>query len=82
MRLDRLAFRLAFRGRRMMVEVTGEGTKYTLLDGDPVRFHHFDEEVELGDEGLEFGPGPKPEPPAEPVHQPPGRAPLKRRPSR
>jgi alpha,alpha-trehalose phosphorylase len=81
-RLDRLAFRLEFRGRRLLVEVTGSGTKYSLLDGDPLRFQHFDDDVELTADGLEFGPGPAPEPPAEPVHQPPGRAPLKRRPSR
>jgi hypothetical protein len=65
-----------------MVEVTDRGTKYSLLDGDPVRFHHFDDEVELGPDGLEFGPPPLPEPPPEPVSQPPGRAPQKRRPTR
>ncbi len=81
-RLDRIAFRLGFRGSRVMVEVTGEGTRYSLLGGDPVRFHHFDEEVELGADGLVFGPAGPPEPPPEPVTQPPHRAPLKRRPSR
>jgi alpha,alpha-trehalose phosphorylase len=81
-RLERICFRLGFRGRRLMVEVTDRGTKYSLLDGDPVRFHHFDEEVELGPDGLEFGPPPLPEPPPEPVSQPPGRAPQKRRPTR
>jgi alpha,alpha-trehalose phosphorylase len=82
MRLDRMCFRLPFRGRRLMVEVTASGTKYSLLEGDPLRFYHFDEEVELTADGLEFGPGPKPEPPAEPVHQPPHRVPEKRRPTR
>jgi alpha,alpha-trehalose phosphorylase len=82
MRLDRLAFRLAFRGRRLKVEVTAAGTTYSLLEGDPVTLCHFDEEVELGPDGLRFGPPPPAEPPAEPVHQPPGRAPQKRRPSR
>jgi alpha,alpha-trehalose phosphorylase len=81
-RLDRLAFRLAFRGRQLMVEISPSGTKYSLLEGDSLTFGHFDEEVELTAEGLEFGPGPAPVPPAEPVHQPPGRAPQKRRPSR
>ena len=65
-----------------MVEVTDKGTSYTLHSGDPVRFHHFDEEVELGEDGLTFGPAAPPEPPPEPVSQPPGRAPQKRRPSR
>ncbi len=82
MRLERICFRLGFRGRRLMVEVTKAGTNYTLLDGDPVTFHHFDEEVELTGEGLKFGPPPPAEPPAEPVHQPPHRAPAKRRPTR
>jgi alpha,alpha-trehalose phosphorylase len=81
-RLDRLAFRLGYRGRRLMVEVTPAGTRYSLLEGDPFRLHHFDEEVELTAEGLEFAPGPAPEPPAEPIRQPPHRAPDKRRPSR
>ncbi|HEX4752824.1 MAG TPA: glycosyl hydrolase family 65 protein [Solirubrobacterales bacterium] len=80
-RLDRICFRLGFRGRRLMVEVTGTGTNYSLLDGDPVTLRHFDEEVELGPDGLSFGPPSPPEPPPEPVHQPPGRAPERRRPS-
>ena len=81
MRLERICFRLGFRGRRLMVEVTKGGTTYSLLDGDPVRLHHFDEEVELGPDGLKFGPPSPVEPPPEPVHQPPHRAPEKRRPS-
>jgi alpha,alpha-trehalose phosphorylase len=80
-RLDRICFRLGFRGRRLMVEVTGTGTNYSLLEGDPVTLHHFDEEVELGPDGLSFGPPSPPEPPPEPVHQPPGRVPERRRPS-
>lgn len=81
-RIGRISFRLGFRGRRLMVTVTKAGTKYSLLAGDPVRFHHFDEEVELGPDGLEFGRPPAVEPPPEPVHQPPHRVPQKRRPSR
>jgi alpha,alpha-trehalose phosphorylase len=81
-RLDRICFRLNFRGRCLMVEVTDKGTSYSLLEGDPLTFHHFDEEVEVGPDGLTFGPPPPPEPPAEAVSQPPGRAPEKRRPSR
>jgi alpha,alpha-trehalose phosphorylase len=81
-RLVRICFRLGFRGRRLMVEVTDKGTNYSLLDGDPVTFHHFDEEVELGPDGLSFGPASPPEPPPEPVQQPAGRAPERRRPSR
>jgi alpha,alpha-trehalose phosphorylase len=81
-RLDRICFRLGFRGSRFKVEVTHDRAVYTLISGDPVRFHHFAEEVELTSDGLAFGPPPPAEPPAEPVSQPPGRAPHKRRPSR
>jgi alpha,alpha-trehalose phosphorylase len=81
-RLDRICFRLGFRGSRMMVEVTAKGTNYTLISGDPVRLHHFDEEAVLGEDGLSFDPPPPVEPPAEPVTQPLHRAPHQRRPAR
>ncbi len=80
-RLDRICFRLGFRGRRLKVEVTNDGTGYTLLAGDPLRLHHFGEEVELGPDGLQFDP-PDPVGTLEPVTQPPGRVPQRRRPSR
>jgi alpha,alpha-trehalose phosphorylase len=81
-RLDRISFRLGFRGSRIKVEVTDQGTTYELVAGDPIRFHHFDEEVELGPDGLSFDPAPPPEPPPEPVSQPPHRVPERRRPTR
>jgi alpha,alpha-trehalose phosphorylase len=81
-RLDRISFRLTFRGSRLMVEVTAKGTDYTLIAGDPIRFRHFEEEVELGEDGLSFGPADPPEPPPVPVSQPPHRAPERRRPTR
>jgi alpha,alpha-trehalose phosphorylase len=81
-RLMRISFRLGYRGRRIWVEVTKRGSKFKLLDGeDAVRFRYFGEEVELGQEGLEFGPPPPVQPPADPVRQPPGRVPERRRPS-
>jgi alpha,alpha-trehalose phosphorylase len=82
-RLEKVCFRIGYRGRRIWVEVTRRGTKFKLLDGeDAVRFRYFGEEVELGHDGLSFGPPPPVEPPPDPVHQPPGRAPERRRPSR
>jgi alpha,alpha-trehalose phosphorylase len=81
-RLERLCFRLGFRGSRMMVEVTGEGTRYELISGDSIRLHHFDEEVVLDSDGLSFDPPPPVEPAPEPVSQPPGRVPERRRPTR
>jgi alpha,alpha-trehalose phosphorylase len=82
-RLEKVCFRLGYRGRRIWVEVTKRGTRFKLLDGEEaVRFRYFDEVVELGQDGLEFGPPPPVEPPPDPVRQPPGRAPHRRRPSR
>jgi alpha,alpha-trehalose phosphorylase len=45
--LTRLAFRLRFRGRRLRVEVRHDGATYELVDGEPLRIHHEDDEVEL-----------------------------------
>jgi alpha,alpha-trehalose phosphorylase len=81
-RLSRLCFRLGYRGSMIMVEVRGDGVTYSLLHGDPVKLRHFDEDLELGEEPVSFGPPPPPQPPAEPVRQPPGRAPERRRPQR
>ncbi len=39
-RLERLAFRLFFRGRRLRVEVTRRDATYTLLDGEPLEVGH------------------------------------------
>jgi alpha,alpha-trehalose phosphorylase len=39
-RLERLAFRLLFRGRRLKVDVTKREATYTLLDGPPLRIGH------------------------------------------
>jgi hypothetical protein len=65
-----------------LVDGTAQGTTNTLISGAPVRFHHFDEEVELDRDGLSFGPPDPVDPPPEPVTQPPGREPRKRRPAR
>jgi alpha,alpha-trehalose phosphorylase len=39
-RLQRLAFRLLFRGRRLKVEATTAGATYTLIDGEPLEIGH------------------------------------------
>jgi alpha,alpha-trehalose phosphorylase len=46
-RLDRLAFGLLFRGRRLEVEVTDAKAVYTLLDGDPLEIGHHGETISL-----------------------------------
>jgi alpha,alpha-trehalose phosphorylase len=40
-RLNRLAFRLLFRGRRLMVEVRKASATYTLLEGAPLDVSHY-----------------------------------------
>jgi alpha,alpha-trehalose phosphorylase len=79
-RLGRLAFRLRFRGRRLRVEIRDHTVRYELLAGEPLTIGHFREAVELGEEPQER---PVPElGPVEPVSQPAGRAPERRRPGR
>jgi alpha,alpha-trehalose phosphorylase len=46
-RLERLAFRLIFRGRRLRVEVTRAEAAYVLLDGEPLELTHHGETIEV-----------------------------------
>jgi alpha,alpha-trehalose phosphorylase len=78
-RLTRLAFRLRFRGRMIQVEVRDHHSVYRLLEGEPLTVLHFGEEIELGSEPVERQAPPLPE--VEPVTQPAGREPERRRPS-
>jgi alpha,alpha-trehalose phosphorylase len=75
--LSRLAFRLMFRGRKILVEVdTGHAT-YTLVDGAALEITHHGRRAELAPghpHKLRVPPAPKREPPT----QPPGRKPLGR----
>ena len=78
--LSRLAFRLAFRGRCLQVDIHPNEATYELLGGEPlVTAHHGDLiTVEPG------RPVTRPVPPApavEPVTQPAGRAPRRRHPN-
>jgi alpha,alpha-trehalose phosphorylase len=75
--IARLAFRMAFRGRRLKVEVEPRQATYTLLTGEPVEIGHHGERFGLR------GDAPITRPvPAAPVRdapqQPPGRAPVRR----
>ncbi|MET7615055.1 glycoside hydrolase family 65 protein [Streptomyces seoulensis] len=73
-RLRKLAFHLQFRGRRLRVEISGDKTTYTLLEGPPLIIEHHGETVTLeADEPAvrtvpALTPGPAPE-------QPPHRVP-------
>ena len=75
--IDRLAFHLVYRGRRLRVEVTATEARYRLLDGEPLAVQHHGEGITLVAERPTVRPipaivaGPRPE-------QPPGRAPRPR----
>jgi len=75
-RLERLAFRLLFRGRRLKVEVTNTETVYT-LDGNPLEIGHYGKTISLSPHEPVTQPVPpiveRPTP-----NQPHGRAPSRR----
>jgi alpha,alpha-trehalose phosphorylase len=72
--LERLAFRLLFRGRRLRVEITDTKAVYTLLDGDPLEIGHHGKTIELSShEPVTLQIPPIVEPPT--PNQPQGRAP-------
>jgi alpha,alpha-trehalose phosphorylase len=76
--LTRLSFRLAFRGRRLQVEVRDSEATYSLTEGDSLGISHHGDRVTLEpDEPLRLRIPPAPNRP-EP-HQPPGRSPVRRR---
>jgi alpha,alpha-trehalose phosphorylase len=77
--LSRLKFRLWFLERSLRVEATQRHARYTLIDGEPLDIEHHGEAVVLQpDQTLELRIPSIPTRPA--PSQPPGRAPLRRRP--
>jgi len=77
--IGRLAFRLCFRGRRLLVEVRPHQATYRLAAGEPLQIFHHGEEATVSAEGalrLPIPPAPRREAPAQPA----GRAPAPRRP--
>jgi alpha,alpha-trehalose phosphorylase len=76
--LDRLAFPLTWRGCLLRVEVTHKQASYTVDRGDGLEIAHWGETLQL--EPGETVSRPLPAPPElEPLRQPPGRAPVRRR---
>jgi alpha,alpha-trehalose phosphorylase len=76
-RLERLAFRLLFRGRRLMVDVTQSEATYTILDGPPLEIAHHREAITVSrKKSVTRAIPPAPERPT--PSQPPGRAPARR----
>jgi alpha,alpha-trehalose phosphorylase len=77
--LNRLAFRVAFRGRRLLVDIGPARVTYTLLEGEALAITHFGERATVERDQALTRAIPRAgarEPPA----QPPGRAPARRRP--
>ncbi|HEU5004330.1 MAG TPA: glycosyl hydrolase family 65 protein [Actinomycetota bacterium] len=74
--LEKLAFRLTYRGRLIRVEVTSEVARYVLEEGAELAVSHHGEPITLGPEPIE-----RKVPPVKPrpdPHQPQGRAPAPR----
>jgi len=76
--LTRLAFGLAFRGRKLRVEVDHKQATYSLAAGDPLEIRHHGEPITVRAHKAQKRAIP-PLPPREAPHQPKGRAPAHRR---
>lgn len=76
--LTRMAFRLRWRGRRLLVEISPAQVEYRLLDGEDLELRHHGTLITVPRDGSATHPIPALDP-AEPVHQPHGREPLARR---
>jgi alpha,alpha-trehalose phosphorylase len=79
-RIQRLAFRVAFRSRMLAVEIRHTGARYTLLEGEPLDIVHHGDPFRLI-AGIPQS-RPLPRVPDRPVpRQPAGRAPVRRTPA-
>jgi alpha,alpha-trehalose phosphorylase len=76
-RISRLRFRVVYRGRRLTVTVTKEHATYRLEEGEPLDIRHHGRQVTVEDKDLllEIPPFPK----VDPVRQPAGCEPRRRR---
>ena len=74
--LDRLTFRLMFRGTRFQVEIDRDQATYHVLDGEPLVVSHHGERITVTTEPQRLA-IPKIDP-GEPPVQPPGRRPMRR----
>jgi len=76
--LTRIAFRMVYRGSHLHVEIRHGEASYRTTAGKPLELFHHGEAHMVGDEVVTVA-IPKVKP-AEPVTQPPGRAPIRRKP--
>jgi alpha,alpha-trehalose phosphorylase len=77
--LSRLTFRLGYRGRRVVVDITHAEASYSLLDGPALEISHQGKPATVGAEQPLRRPI-SPRPALEAPDQPPGRVPARRRP--
>jgi alpha,alpha-trehalose phosphorylase len=77
--LTRIAFRLCFRGRKLLVEVEHEQATYSLLQGSSLEIVHHSKKATVRERRPVTRPIPPP-PAREAPTQPPGRAPHRRQP--
>jgi alpha,alpha-trehalose phosphorylase len=75
--LNRLEFRMLYRGRRLVVEVDNANASYTLLSGEPLELIHHGETFSVSPDAPVTLPVPPPTE-REVPGQPPGRAPRRR----
>jgi alpha,alpha-trehalose phosphorylase len=76
-RLERISFRLLFRGRRLKVDVNRTHAVYTLLDGTPLEIGHHGQGISISRDTPVERPIPPTADRPTPI-QPPGRAPWRR----
>jgi alpha,alpha-trehalose phosphorylase len=74
--LDRLTFRLVYRGRRIRIDLTRREAKYDLLHGDPIKLLHHGEGLTLRPDEPTIVAMPEP-PEPKPVWPPTDREPLR-----
>ncbi len=72
--ITRLAFRLRYRDRRLLLTVARDTARYELLNGEPLTITHHGEQVLLAEEPVVLGIPPVPF--SFPLRQPEGRAPV------
>jgi alpha,alpha-trehalose phosphorylase len=79
-RLTRLAFRVCYRGRRMLVEVDSREARYSLIEGAPLDVTHYSSVITVSADKAVTQPIP-PAPSRPRPRQPAGREPARRQPS-
>ena len=70
--LERLSFRLLYRGRQLRVEITRDSARYELMGGEALEVLHHGQAITLAPHSPLTIPSPAPASPP-PVQQPPGR---------